>query len=54
MNCLKKLLQKKLEPQPEPIKEIIHIPYENPSHKFIDSFEARRDYVRQQFMSLYV
>jgi hypothetical protein len=28
MNWLKKLFQKKLEPQPEPIKEIIHIPYE--------------------------
>jgi hypothetical protein len=28
MNWLEKLFQKKLEPQPEPIKEIIHIPYE--------------------------
>lgn len=28
MNWLKKLFQKKLEPQPEPIKEIIHVPYE--------------------------
>ena len=28
MNWLKKLFQKKLEPQPEPIKEIINIPYE--------------------------
>jgi hypothetical protein len=28
MSWLKKLFQKKLEPQPEPIKEIIHIPYE--------------------------
>jgi len=28
MNWLKKLFKSKQQPQPEPIKEIIHIPYE--------------------------